>query len=97
MYSSDSHVIVLPARFSLLASAATWLLLVLPILGASWWWMSSSTKSTTGEPPLVPYRIPWLGHGLAFMNDINGFTAWVRSAFLQLKSGEKDIEEEREG
>jgi len=75
MNSTDSHTIVPLPQF--LPLATTWLLLALPVL-AVWWWIASSTKLASGEPPLVPYRIPWLGHGLAFMNDINGFTAWAR-------------------
>ena len=54
-----------------------WILTVLPILAASWWW-EMRRRSAIGEPPLVPYTIPWLGHGLSFMKDINGFTESVR-------------------
>jgi hypothetical protein len=61
-----------------LNSPAILFLLVLPLLVTWWWSLASSTKLITGEPPLVPYRIPWLGHALAFMNDINGFAAWAR-------------------
>jgi hypothetical protein len=61
-----------------LPSVTVALLLALPVLATLWWWSAYSSKLTTGEPPLVPYRIPWLGHGISFMNDINGFTEWVR-------------------
>ena len=40
------------------------------------WTVSAARKN--GEPPLVPYTIPWLGHGLSFMRNINSFTKWVR-------------------
>jgi hypothetical protein len=35
------------------------------------------------EPPLVPYRIPLLGHGLAFMNDNYGFIDSVKYSISQ--------------
>ncbi|KAH6676565.1 putative cholesterol 7-alpha-monooxygenase [Halenospora varia] len=54
------------------------LFLAIPIF-ATYWWTVARWKIAKGEPPLVPYRIPWLGHGLSFMNDINGFTEYVRS------------------
>ncbi|RDW62298.1 cytochrome P450-13 [Coleophoma cylindrospora] len=55
-----------------------WILsLTLPLAVISYW--SGYRRIAAGEPPLVPYLLPWLGHGMAFMNDINGFTEWVRS------------------
>lgn len=54
------------------------LLLAIPGLLAYYWNTTHGTLKT-GEPPLVPYYLPWLGHGISFMNDINGFVVWVRS------------------
>ena len=56
------------------------LLLAFPALLAYYWNTTHGTLKT-GEPPLVPYYLPWLGHGIAFMNDINGFVVWVRYVF----------------
>lgn len=53
------------------------LLLLCPFL-AAYWWQTTHGRLRTGEPPLVPYTIPWLGHGITFMDDINGFVTWVR-------------------
>jgi hypothetical protein len=53
------------------------LLSTIPIF-ATWWWTDYRWRVERGEPPLVPYRIPWLGHGLSFMKDVNAFTAWAR-------------------
>ncbi|KAK6526158.1 hypothetical protein TWF281_011194 [Arthrobotrys megalospora] len=30
------------------------------------------------DPPLIPYRIPWLGSALSFSNDFTNFMQWVR-------------------
>ncbi|KAG9238530.1 putative cholesterol 7-alpha-monooxygenase [Amylocarpus encephaloides] len=54
------------------------ILLAIPGIGI-WWWTDYRWRIASGEPPLVPYQIPWLGHGLDFMKDINGFAQWVRS------------------
>lgn len=41
-------------------------------------WTVNAVKKN-GEPPLVPYTIPWLGHGLSFMRNISLFAKWARS------------------
>ena len=40
------------------------------------WTIRAARKN--GEPPLIPYTIPWLGHGVSFMWNINLFVKWVR-------------------
>jgi len=49
--------------------------LTIPIALTWSWRLVGSLK---GEPPLVPYWIPWLGHGLWVVKDINEFVAWAR-------------------
>lgn len=39
------------------------------------------------EPPLVPYRIPLLGHGLAFMKDNYGFIDSIRYSISKRNLG----------
>ncbi|CAG8977986.1 hypothetical protein HYALB_00001868 [Hymenoscyphus albidus] len=56
-----------------------WTLLIAFPTFALWWWTDIRWRVAKGEPPLVVHSIPWLGHGLSFMNDINGFTEWVKS------------------
>jgi hypothetical protein len=64
---------------SLIKSPAMFWAVVLAIpIFAIWWWVDYRWRIAEGEPPLVPFKIPWLGHGLDFMNDINGFAEWVR-------------------
>ncbi|KAL3422685.1 Cholesterol 7-alpha-monooxygenase 3 [Phlyctema vagabunda] len=58
-------------------SSLVWLFVLAAPLALAWF--TGYRRIAPGEPPLVPYIVPWLGHGMAFMNDINGFTEWVRS------------------
>lgn len=48
----------------------------------AYYWRTTHGTLKNGEPPLVPYWLPWLGHGLSFMADINGFVTWVRSVAI---------------
>ncbi|TVY84462.1 Cholesterol 7-alpha-monooxygenase [Lachnellula suecica] len=56
------------------------LVLSIPIF-VVWWWTDYRWSLALREPPLVPYIIPWIGHGLSFMKDVNAFTAWARSKY----------------
>lgn len=55
-----------------------WLLLGAALALFAWRWYLRLDIVPNGEPPIVPYQIPWLGHALSFMNDINGFATWAR-------------------
>ena len=61
-----------------LGGASSWLILLPIVILTAYWWNTTHGKLQTGEPPLVPYYLPWLGHGITFMNDINAFVSWVR-------------------
>ncbi|KAH8693908.1 cytochrome P450 [Talaromyces proteolyticus] len=62
-------------------SPPIWLLAGILLFFAWRWSIRHHKVSSNGEPPLVPYLIPWLGHGFSLINDINGFVEWVRSSF----------------
>ncbi|PGH12922.1 hypothetical protein AJ80_06527 [Polytolypa hystricis UAMH7299] len=57
------------------------ILLALPFL--STWILSNinARRSRNGEPPLIPYTIPWLGLGLFLAKDVTGFGVWVRKKY----------------
>lgn len=50
------------------------LLLVVPVILVYWY----NHRLADGEPPLISSKIPWLGHGMSFMKDMNGFAEWTR-------------------
>ncbi|CAI7573402.1 unnamed protein product [Penicillium glandicola] len=64
-----------------MASPFTYVYIAFVFLVVVWRWWFSSQGQQSDEPPLVPYRLPWLGHALPFIRNINGYTAWVRSLF----------------
>ncbi|OAX82896.1 hypothetical protein ACJ72_02752 [Emergomyces africanus] len=37
-----------------------------------------------GDPPLIPYAIPWLGHALFFRRGTTRFSSWVREKYPNL-------------
>lgn len=55
-----------------------WLLLLMIPAIIAYYWNTTHGTLKNGEPPLVPYWFPWLGHGLSFMADINKFVTGVR-------------------
>ncbi|PGG99271.1 hypothetical protein AJ79_08608 [Helicocarpus griseus UAMH5409] len=56
-------------------------LLASPFLGT--WLLSNvnARRSRNGEPPLIPYTVPWLGHGFFVAKDITGFGTWARKRY----------------
>ncbi|KLJ12719.1 hypothetical protein EMPG_12274 [Blastomyces silverae] len=49
-------------------------------------WVFTSIKARCGfqyggDPPLIPYSIPWLGHGLFFRRGTTRFSGWVREKY----------------
>ncbi|PGH03085.1 hypothetical protein GX51_04272 [Blastomyces parvus] len=59
------------------------MLLVSPFLLT---WVYTSIKARYGsqqggDPPLIPYAIPWLGHGLSFRRGTTRFSQWVRGKY----------------
>ncbi|PGH32394.1 hypothetical protein GX50_04819 [[Emmonsia] crescens] len=58
-------------------------LLVSPLLLT---WFVTNIKARCGfrqrgEPPLIPYTIPWLGHALFFRRGTTRFSAWAREKY----------------
>ncbi|EEQ86297.1 uncharacterized protein BDCG_01417 [Blastomyces dermatitidis ER-3] len=52
-------------------------------------WVFTSVKARCEfqqgrEPPLIPYAIPWLGHGLFFRRGTTRFSSWVRGKYPSL-------------
>jgi hypothetical protein len=67
------------------AVVAQTFLAVLVLLPFLLTWLRSNLnapKSRNGEPPVVQFTIPWLGHALFFLNDMNAFWSWIKYGLL---------------